>query len=84
MAVPACETRAISHPLLSWMYRYRLVEEETGRDLGPFVSSRLAFQVGETVAAKPAERYEIKRVVPTEHNEPFRAYLVVTRKHGGT
>jgi hypothetical protein len=59
------------------MYRYRLVEEETGRDLGPFVSARLAFQVGERIATRPGARYEIVRVVATENSEAFRAYLVV-------
>jgi hypothetical protein len=59
------------------VHRYRLVDQETGRDLGPFVSPRLAFAVGETLARRPTERYEITRVVPAEDNEPFRAYLVV-------
>lgn len=59
------------------MYRYRLIDETTGGDLGPFVSSRPVFEVGETVASDPDERYEIRRVVPTENEEPFRAYLIV-------
>jgi hypothetical protein len=59
------------------VYRYRLFDEETERDLGPFVSPRLAFQVGETLARRASERYEIARVVPAEDGEPFRAYLIV-------
>ena len=59
------------------VYRYRLVDEQTGRDLGPFASARLAFQVGESISRRPTERYEIANVVATEDNEPFRAYLIV-------
>lgn len=59
------------------MYRYRLVEDGTGRDIGPFVSPRLAFQVGETIARRPGERYEIVNVIAAEHDEAFRAYLLV-------
>ena len=59
-----------------WMRRYRLIDEETGANLGPFVSQRTAFQVGEQLARIPAERYVLVNVVPAE-NENFRAYLVV-------
>jgi hypothetical protein len=58
------------------MRRYRLIDEESGADLGPFVSQRIAFQVGEQLARIPAERYVLVNVVPAE-NENFRAYLVV-------
>ena len=59
------------------MYRYRLFDEESNTDIGPFVSPRLAFQVGETLARSPGERYQITRVVPAEDGEQFRAYLIV-------
>lgn len=72
------ETRIDGAPFDRTVYHYRLVDEETGADLGPFASPRLAFQVGETIATRPGARYAIRRVVPTEHDEPFRAYLVVT------
>jgi hypothetical protein len=60
------------------MYRYRLIDEE-GAELGPFVSPRLAFQVGEQIAKQSSERYEIVRVVEAAPTEGFRAYLVVRR-----
>jgi hypothetical protein len=64
------------------MYRYRLVDEESGADLGPFVSMRLAFQVGETIARAPTDRFVIVNVVEAEEHEKFRAYLVVHRRDG--
>lgn len=57
------------------MYRYRLLNEATGADLGPLVSSRLTFTVGETLA-RAGERFGLVRVVAPE-NENFRAYLIV-------
>jgi hypothetical protein len=64
--------------LFVWMRRYRLIDEETGTDLGPFVSHRAAFHVGEQLARIPDERYVLVNVVAAE-NENFRAYLVVTQ-----
>jgi len=59
------------------VYRYRLIDAETGAELGPLVSPRLAFQPGELLARTGGERFELLRIVPAE-NENFRAYLVVT------
>jgi hypothetical protein len=61
------------------MYRYRLIDEESGVDLGAFVSMRLAFQVGESIARAPTERFVTVNVVDAEEHENFRAYLVVQR-----
>jgi hypothetical protein len=61
------------------MYRHRLINHETGADLGPFVSRRPTFAVGETIARTPAERFEIVGVVRAEEHESFRAYVVVRR-----
>ena len=58
------------------MYRYRLLSEETGADLGPMISARLTFAVGELLVRRAGERYEVVRVVEVE-NEDFRAYLIV-------
>ena len=58
------------------MYRYRLIDAETGAELGPLVSRRLAFEPGESLARTGGERFELLKVVPAE-NENFRAYLVV-------
>jgi hypothetical protein len=60
------------------MYRYRLVDVESGTDLGFFASMRLAFQVGETIARAPTEWFVIENVVEPEKHENFRAELVVT------
>lgn len=57
------------------MYRYRLIDTETGDDIGPLISARLTFAAGELVAWK-GERFEVVKVVPAE-NENFRAYIVV-------
>jgi hypothetical protein len=65
------------------MYRYRLIDEETGADLGPLVSMRLTFAPGETIGRAPAERFEILNVVEPE-NENFRGYLVVRKKDGAS
>jgi hypothetical protein len=64
------------------MYRYRLIDEESGVDLGTFVSMRLAFQVGESIARAPTERFVTVNVVDAEEHENFRAYLVVQRRDG--
>jgi hypothetical protein len=58
------------------VYRYRLLTETTGADLGPLVSTRLTFAVGETIARRSGERYEVINIVEPE-NENFRAYLIV-------
>ena len=63
----------------SEVYRFRLVDADTGADLGPLVSARLTFAVGETIARHPDERYQIANVVAPE-NENFRAYLIVRRR----
>jgi hypothetical protein len=60
------------------VYRYRLLDESDGTDLGPFVSMRLAFHPGETLARGAGERFELVNVVEPE-NENFRAYLIVRR-----
>jgi hypothetical protein len=61
------------------MYRYRLVDVESGSDLGAFVSMRLALQVGETFARAPTEWFVIENVVAAEEHENFRSYLIVQR-----
>jgi len=60
----------------SAMYRYRLIDEQTGDDLGPFVSLRLTFAPGELIARTGSEHLHVVNVVEPE-NEAFRAYLVV-------
>jgi hypothetical protein len=60
------------------MYRYRLVDEE-GVDLGPFVSARLTFGVGERIARTPTEAFKVVQIVEAELHDPFRAYLIVRR-----
>ena len=61
------------------MYRYRLIDEETGSDLGPLISSRLTFAVGEEISRRSGERYTVRALVEPE-NENFRAYVVVRRQ----
>jgi hypothetical protein len=58
------------------MYRFRLIDAETASDLGPFVSHRLIFRVGESLMRAAGEWFELREIVPAE-NENFRAYLVV-------
>jgi len=60
------------------MYRYRLVDEATGADLGPLISPRVTFATGEALARRADERYELVNIVEPE-NENFRAYLIVRR-----
>ena len=57
------------------MYRYRLIDQD-GADLGPLISPRATFAIGEEIARRAGERYELMSVVEPE-NEAFRAYLVV-------
>ena len=61
------------------MYRYRLIDDATGDDLGPFVSLRLTFSPGEQIGRADGERFVVVNVVQPE-NENFRAYLVVRRQ----
>lgn len=58
------------------MYRYRLIDCESGDPIGPLVSARLEFEAGESLARRDEERFELVTIVPAE-NENFRAYLVV-------
>lgn len=58
------------------MYRYRLIDERTGDDLGPFVSARLTFAPGESIARAGREQFVVVNVVEPE-NENFRAYVIV-------
>jgi hypothetical protein len=58
------------------MYRYRLIDECTGDDLGPLVSLRLTFAPGEVIARRGGEQFFVVSVVEPE-NENFRAYVVV-------
>jgi len=60
------------------MYRYRLIDEDTGGDLGPLISARLTFAVGEELSRRSGERYVVAAMVEPE-NENFRAYIVVRR-----
>lgn len=58
------------------MYRYRLIDETSGSDLGPLVSLRLTFARGELIQRRGDERFVVVNVVEPE-NESFRAYVVV-------
>ena len=58
------------------MYRYRLIDAETGDWIGPLVSGRVEFEAGESLVRRNDERFELVKIVPAE-NENFRAYLVV-------
>lgn len=60
------------------MYRYRLIDEDTGSDIGPLISPRLTFAVGEEISRRAGERYVVTALVEPE-NENFRAYIVVRR-----
>ena len=63
------------------MYRYRLIADETGADLGPFVSPRLVFAPGEVIDRAGRKRYLVVKMVEPQ-NENFRAYIVVRPKVG--
>jgi hypothetical protein len=60
------------------MYRYRLIDEATGDEIGTLISLRLTFGVGEEISRGPGERYVVTALVEPE-NENFRAYIVVRR-----
>jgi hypothetical protein len=60
------------------MYRYRLIDRETGSDLGPLISARVTFAVGEELSRRSGERFVVTALVEPE-NENFRAYIVVRR-----
>ena len=61
------------------MYRYRLIDEETGTDLGTLISLRLTFAIGEEISRRSGERYVVTALVEPE-NENFRGYVVVRRQ----
>jgi len=58
-------------------FRYRLVDANDGRDLGPFVSKRDDWQPGDRIGRSKGEDMIIKAVIEPEGNAGFRAYLVV-------
>lgn len=56
--------------------RYRLIHADTGADLGPLVSDRDEFRVGEILERLGGEQFLLVNVLPAI-NENFRGYLVV-------
>jgi hypothetical protein len=58
------------------VHRYRLITEEAD-EVGPFVSPRLTFNVGEVIGRRGGERFAILRVIEAPSEESFRGYLVV-------
>lgn len=58
------------------MYRYRLIDQDTGSDIGPLISGRLTFAVGEEISRNSRERYVVMGMVEPE-NENVRPYIVV-------
>lgn len=58
------------------LYRYRLIDERTGDDLGPLVSLRLTFAAGELIERAAGEQYVVVNLVEPE-NKSFRAYMIV-------
>jgi hypothetical protein len=58
--------------------RYRLIDED-GLDLGPFVSMRIDWDTGDTLARRPDERFTVVNVVVANEHESFYAYLIVQR-----
>jgi len=61
------------------VYLYRLIEEATGSDIGPLISPRPAFAVGEEISPRSGERFPVTALVEPE-NENFRAYIVVRQR----
>jgi hypothetical protein len=62
------------------MYRYRLIDGETGTDIGPLISPRVTFALGEEIIRRRGERYVVTALVEPE-TETFRAYIVVRRPY---
>lgn len=60
-------------------YRFRLLNEE-GVDLGPLASRRNNWTVGETFSRFHGEKLTIIRIVATEPQDPFDAYLIVRQQ----
>jgi hypothetical protein len=59
-------------------FRYRLIDED-GADLGPLASPRSDWVPGEQLSRRHGETLEVLGVVEVddEHQELFRAYIVV-------
>ena len=57
-------------------FRYRLIDS-TGRDIGPFVSSRDDWRPGDTIPRDVTQSLRVKAVVEPMMEESFRAYLIV-------
>ena len=58
-------------------FRYRLINADDGRDLGPFVSKRDNWKPGDRIGRSKGEDMTIKAVIEPEDSAGFRAYLVV-------
>jgi hypothetical protein len=73
-------SRRTPAPFYFWTmaaFRYRLVDANDGRDLGPFVSKRDDWQPGERIGRSKGEDLKIRAVIEPEDDTGFRAYLVV-------
>jgi hypothetical protein len=60
-------------------YRYRLLDED-GNDLGPLVSRRRLWSVGEQLSLWHGDQLWIINVIPAEDSDDFAGYLVVRRE----
>jgi len=60
------------------MYCYRLIDEETGSNIGPLISQGLTFADREEISRRSGERYVVAALVEPE-NENVCAYIVVRR-----
>ena len=73
-------SRGTPAPFYFWTmpaFRYRLIDANDGRDLGPFVSKRDDWQPGERIGRSKGEDLKIRAVIEPEDDTGFRAYLVV-------
>ena len=57
-------------------YRFRLLDEN-GDDLGPLVSRRRLWSVGEQLSRWHGDQLRIINVIPAEDSDDFVAYLVL-------
>lgn len=57
-------------------YRYRLLDE-AGQDLGPLLSPRAAWPVGEWISRWQGDQLLIINVTLAEDGDPYDGYLIV-------
>jgi beta-glucosidase-like glycosyl hydrolase/CubicO group peptidase (beta-lactamase class C family) len=77
IASPLKDTGKYVYSDLGYYFMKKIIEKETGMPLERYVASKFYAPLGlKTIGYRPRERFDLKRIVPTEFDAKFRRQLV--------